>query len=128
MNALLLREVKKQNKNTQKKDKDKGKKRKMGGVDFFIEAINLLALQVGREPLETLVETITRSGASCLDVPVALAERVEAKLVGDLGSVHGVGEILNGTRGKQSLTNAQNTKLPACWRKRAEGLPGARPR
>jgi hypothetical protein len=53
-----------------------------------------LALQVVRQPLKTLVETISRGGAGGLDVPLALAERVKSELVGDLGSVHGVGEIL----------------------------------
>jgi len=46
------------------------------------------------QPLETLVKTVTGCGASRLDVPGALSEAVEAKLVGNLGSVHCVGQIL----------------------------------
>jgi hypothetical protein len=46
------------------------------------------------EPFQTLVETITGSSTSRLDVPGTLAERVKTKLVGDLGGVHGVGKIL----------------------------------
>jgi len=45
-------------------------------------------------PFETLVEAVSRRGARGLDVPGPLAERVEAELVGDLGGVHGVGQIL----------------------------------
>jgi hypothetical protein len=65
----------------------------------------------GGEPFETLVETITRGSASGLDVllnmelvmpetmeqgaegrayPGTLSQAVEAKLVGNLGGVHGV--------------------------------------
>lgn len=46
------------------------------------------------EPLETLVETISRGSAGGLDVPGALSQAVEAELVCDLGSVHGIGKIL----------------------------------
>lgn len=42
------------------------------------------------EPLETLVETIARRGAGRLDVPGALSQAVEAELVCDFRSVHGV--------------------------------------
>mmetsp|Transcript_42278 Transcript_42278/g.135353 ORF Transcript_42278/g.135353 Transcript_42278/m.135353 type:complete len:207 (+) Transcript_42278:281-901(+) len=49
---------------------------------------------VGGEPVQTLVQTLAGSGARALDVPVALAERVQPQLVGNLSSVHGVGEIL----------------------------------
>ena len=45
-------------------------------------------------PFETLVETVTGSSTGGLDVPRSLTERVETKFVGDLGSVHGVGQIL----------------------------------
>lgn len=46
------------------------------------------------QPVEALVETVASGGAGGLDVPVALAQGVEAELVGDLSSVHGVGQIL----------------------------------
>jgi len=46
------------------------------------------------KPLKTFVETITSSSASGLDVPGTLSEAVEAKLVGDLGGVHGIWQIL----------------------------------
>lgn len=46
------------------------------------------------DPFETLVETVSRGGTSGLDVPSPLSERVKAELVGDLGSVHGVWQIL----------------------------------
>merc|ERR1712083_897353 len=47
-----------------------------------------------REPVEALVETVASGGARGLDVPVALAKRVEAELVGDLRGVHGIRQIL----------------------------------
>lgn len=53
-----------------------------------------LILKGGRQPVEALVETVTGGGAGGLDVPLARAERVEAKLVSDLGNAHSVGEIL----------------------------------
>jgi len=52
-----------------------------------------LSERVG-EPLETLVETITGGSTGGLDVPGALSQAVEAKLVCDLGGVHGIGKIL----------------------------------
>jgi hypothetical protein len=65
------------------------------------------ALKLLREPVKTFVQTLTIGGASglkserrsvkkYLDVPVALAERVETKLVSDLCGVHGVRQILLG--------------------------------
>lgn len=62
-------------------------------------------LEVGAQPLETLVETVTTGGASGLDEPLALSQAVKAKLVGDLGGVHGVGQILLvGENKEQSVT------------------------
>jgi hypothetical protein len=69
-------------------------------------AVASLAERV-REPLETLVETVSGGGAGRLDVleddqrgifdlgknkpyPSALSERVKTKLVSDLSSVHGI--------------------------------------
>ena len=49
---------------------------------------------VGGEPVEALEETLAGGGAGGLDVPLAVAEGVEAELVGDLGHGHGVGQIL----------------------------------
>lgn len=46
------------------------------------------------QPFQTLVKTVSRSGAGGLDVPGALSQAVQAELVGDLGSVHGVRKIL----------------------------------
>lgn len=48
----------------------------------------------GGEPFETLVQTISGCGTSRLDVPGALSQAVKAELVSDLGSIHGVGQIL----------------------------------
>jgi len=46
------------------------------------------------QPFETFVETVTGSSAGGLDIPSALSETVETKLVGDLSSVHGIRKIL----------------------------------
>mmetsp|Transcript_73127 Transcript_73127/g.200800 ORF Transcript_73127/g.200800 Transcript_73127/m.200800 type:complete len:561 (-) Transcript_73127:65-1747(-) len=54
----------------------------------------LLLLERRRHPVEALVETVARGRARRLDVPVALAQRVEAELVGDLRSVHRVRQVL----------------------------------
>lgn len=51
-------------------------------------------LEVGAQPLETLVETVTAGGAGGLDEPLSLSQAVQAELVRDLGSVHRVGQIL----------------------------------
>merc|ERR1719198_2567878 len=53
----------------------------------------LLGERVG-EPVEALVEAVAGRRARRLDVPVALAERVQAELVGDLRRVHRVGQVL----------------------------------
>jgi len=52
------------------------------------------SLHVGAQPLQTLVETVSARGTCSLDVPSPLPEPVKAKLIRDLGSVHGVGQIL----------------------------------
>jgi len=46
------------------------------------------------EPLETLVKSITRGSASGLDVPGTLSQTVQTKLIRNLGSVHGIWQIL----------------------------------
>lgn len=61
-------------------------------LDTFL-LVTRLSEGVG-EPLKTLIETVTGGGTGGLDVPGALSQAVEAKLVCDLGGVHGVGKIL----------------------------------
>jgi len=51
-------------------------------------------VEVGGKPFETLEQAVTRGGASGLDIPFALPQAVEAKLICDLGGVHGVRKIL----------------------------------
>lgn len=57
-------------------------------LDIFL-LVTRLSEGVG-EPLKTLIETVTGGGTGGLDVPGALSQAVEAKLVCDLGGVHGV--------------------------------------
>lgn len=93
-------------------------------------------LEVNGEPLETLVEAVTRGSTSGLDVPLALAERVEAELVGDVGRVHGVGQVLWGcqccscsakkTSCAGCARSGPSCDVPACWRRPGEGRHGAR--
>lgn len=59
---------------------------------------SFLVLQLVGEPVQALVQAVTAGGAGGLDVPATLTEGVEAQLVCDLCSVHGVGEILETTR------------------------------
>jgi len=56
---------------------------------------DLLTLpEVVAEPFETLIKTVSAGGTGGLDVPSALPEAVKAKLVGNLGGVHGIRQIL----------------------------------
>ena len=56
---------------------------------------SLLVLQLIGQPIEALVEAVPTGGAGGLDVPVAVAEGVQTQLVRDLGSVHGIRQILS---------------------------------
>jgi hypothetical protein len=60
-----------------------------------LTSVYILGRQSGTHPFKTLVETITGSSTGGLDVPCSLTERVETEFVGDLGGVHGVGQILS---------------------------------
>lgn len=75
------------------------------------------ALQLVGEPVEALVESIAAGGAGGLDVPAAVPQRVQTQLVGDLGGVHGVGQILaagGGVRAQARLgTAATNDNVVA---------------
>lgn len=51
-------------------------------------------LELVGEPVEPLVEPVARGGAGGLDVPVAVAQRVQPQLVRDLRRVHRVRQVL----------------------------------
>lgn len=51
-------------------------------------------LQLIGQPIETFVETVSAGGARGLDVPIAVAQRMQTELVGDFGRVHGVRQVL----------------------------------
>ena len=53
-----------------------------------------LVLDVGREPVQALEETLAARGARGLDIPLAVAQRVQTELVGHLRHRHGVGQVL----------------------------------
>ena len=55
---------------------------------------SFLVLQLVGQPVQALVQAVPAGGAGGLDVPVALAEGVQAQLVCDLCSVHGIGKVL----------------------------------
>ena len=105
-----------------------------------LESLLSTLLQVGRElrqreqmihvegvpatatdPFETLVQTIPRRRTSSLNVPDPLPEGVETKLVGNLGGVHGVWQILR----CQDSTSAGS---PVCWQRPKAEHRAARPR
>ena len=52
--------------------------------------------QCRREPVQSLIETVSRGSAARLNVPLTVGrtQTVQSKLVGHLGRTHGVGEIL----------------------------------
>ena len=54
----------------------------------------LLAFEGVGQPVQTFVQTVTGGSAGGLDVPLAVGDRVQAKLIGNLADRHGVGEIL----------------------------------
>lgn len=51
-------------------------------------------LQVRGQPLQTLVQTVTGGGTGGLNEPRSLSDGMQTQLLGDLGSVHGVWQIL----------------------------------
>ena len=55
---------------------------------------SLLALESGREPVKSFIQSVTTGGAGALDVPLPVADAVEAKLVRNLGDGHSVRKIL----------------------------------
>lgn len=54
-------------------------------------------LEGGREPVEALVKAVARCGTACLDIPLPVAQAVQAQLVRHLRRRHGVGKVLSGT-------------------------------
>ena len=61
------------------------------------EEEELRLLELLREPVKTLVETITGGGACRLDVPLAATHVVQTQCVGELSCCHCVGQILKDT-------------------------------
>jgi len=60
-----------------------------------VPAVELfLILQLVRQPVETFVKAVAARGARCLDVPIALTQRMQSEFVCDLGSIHRVRQIL----------------------------------
>ena len=55
----------------------------------------LLVLELVGQPIEALVQSVATGGTRRLDVPVALAQRMQAEFVCDLGCVHCVRQILH---------------------------------
>mmetsp|Transcript_30103 Transcript_30103/g.97097 ORF Transcript_30103/g.97097 Transcript_30103/m.97097 type:complete len:265 (-) Transcript_30103:53-847(-) len=54
----------------------------------------LLFLERPGQPVEALVQPVAVGRAGRLDVPVPLAQRVQAELVSDLGGLHRIGQVL----------------------------------
>lgn len=55
----------------------------------------LLRLECVREPIQAFVQAIATGSTSGLDVPGPAPEVMEAKLVCDLCSIHGIRQVLN---------------------------------
>lgn len=67
------------------------------------QAGSFYILQLVRKPIKTLVETVSARGARGLDVPVTMSQAVQAQLVCDLSSIHGIGQVLEAH--KQTISN-----------------------
>lgn len=60
-------------------------------LDFLHHPRSLIGLAEGiAEPVQSLVQTVTGGGASLLDVPCPLTERVEAEFLGNFGGIHSI--------------------------------------
>lgn len=81
--------------NEKKKKRQNIRNKQSGHAPGRLVVLGLLEL-IG-EPVKTLVETVTASGAGSLDVPGAVTQRVQLELLGDFRCVHGVGQILSNT-------------------------------
>lgn len=80
--------------------------------------------QLKTYPFETLVQTVTARRTCRLDVPLPVSQRVKAQSIGKLASVHGVGQILDGTViSTLFLHKVSAVGSPACWRTRATRHP-----
>lgn len=51
---------------------------------------SLPLLKSSRQPVEALIETVTRSGTACLDIPLPVAKTMQTQLVGHFRRRHGV--------------------------------------
>ena len=54
----------------------------------------MLLFELRRQPIKSFIKPITTSRTCCLDVPVAISERVEAQFVCDLCCIHGIWQVL----------------------------------
>lgn len=77
----------------------------LGGAVLAVSILELVG-----EPVQTLVQPVSRGGARGLDVPVAVPQRVQPQLVRDLRCVHRVGQVLH-THNKQTLAFQTSTWL-----------------
>ncbi len=71
------------------------------------------------DPFQALVQPISGSRASRLDIPSPLTEGVQAELVSDVGSIHGVGQVLWRISRNSDCTDGLLTCLLAKTSKRA---------
>lgn len=68
----------------------------------FVVSLLLLVLELVGEPVEALVEAVSTGGTGGLDVPVAVAQRVQAQLVRYLSCIHGIWQVLKRSADKVS--------------------------
>ena len=65
-----------------------------------------LILQLVWQPIKAFIKAIAAGGTCCLDVPIALTKRVQAKLVCDLGGIHCIRQILQASKTHHGSTHA----------------------
>lgn len=73
-------------------------------------------LELVTEPVEAFVKAVSTCCAGCLDVPVAVTQRVQAKLVSDLCGVHSVWQVLHNKHRPQTRKRSGTTRITPFWR------------
>lgn len=83
---------------------------------LFSPSANSLPLgEGGREPVKALVKTVARCGTACLDIPLPVAQAVQAQLVRHLRCRHCVREVLYIRRRGNSRGQSRQAKGAAGW-------------
>ncbi len=72
----------------------------------------LLILELVGQPVEAFIEAVTTSRTCCLNVPVAVSQRVKSELVSNLRRIHSIWQILYNDR---HLIKKISSKFKSLW-------------